>query len=167
MLPECALPGTVTTRPSFELCRCPLGEPRAIRAPRTRGKATACPLFNPWPCNSSVPCVETWCCFVPQLLAGTQCAAVILTVVLEFAACLWGLPVKVPPVGPLPPLGLWATGLADWPPELPGAPLGGDVPPETAVDANVLAAPASSSARVRTLSSTNAAAVAVGCNRLL
>jgi hypothetical protein len=167
MLPECALPGTVTTRPSFEICRCALGEVRAIRAPRARGKATAWPLLRPVPCSSSVPCVETWCCFVPQLLAGTQRAAAILTVVLEFAACRCDPPVEVPPVGALLPLGLCEPGVAGWPPELPGVALGGGVPPETDVDADVLAALASaSSARVTTLSSTNAAAVAVGWNRL-
>ena len=59
MSPECAAAGTVTTRPSFEECRCAVGELRAMRAFHECGKATVWPLFRPLPPSSSVPCVET------------------------------------------------------------------------------------------------------------
>src|SRR6185312_6419327 len=165
MFPVCALVGTVTTRPSFEVCRCALGELRAIRAFQDRGNATASPFSRPCPCSSSVPWVETSCCLVEQLLAGTQRAAVILTVVLELAAgaCppLERLPVAVPPVGPRPPVdpappvdpcppvgacppaGTCVAGWGACPPDPFGAWLcapPGEVPPETAVDAGAPAA---------------------------
>ncbi len=77
--PECALSGTVTTRPCFEECRCALGELLAIRASHECGNATVWPLFRPRPCSSSVPCVETSWGLVEQLLAGTHCTAMIAT----------------------------------------------------------------------------------------
>ena len=61
MYPECALAGTVTTRPSFDMCRCALGELPAMRACHDRGNATDSPLFRPLPCISRLPCVETSC----------------------------------------------------------------------------------------------------------
>lgn len=77
--PEWALLGTVTTNPCVEECRWALGELLAIRASHECGNATACPLFRPFPCSSSVPCVETSCSLVSQLLAGTQRAPAIVT----------------------------------------------------------------------------------------
>jgi len=72
MWPECALCGTATTSPRFELCRCAEGERLLIFAPGLRGKAMTMPLFRPLPCNASRPRMETSRELALQLFTGTQ-----------------------------------------------------------------------------------------------
>ena len=70
MFPECALLGTVTSRPCEPLRRWEAGEALEMRAPRECGNATTMPAAKPLPAISRIPWVETSCGLVAQLLTG-------------------------------------------------------------------------------------------------
>src|SRR5580700_9081595 len=123
MLPECALFGTVTSRPADPLRRCAPGETLEIRARGLLGKATVIPVASPRPAISRMPWSETWWGLAPQWLTGMQRTLVIRTVVtceLEFGLLAAGLFAGVPPPpGALAPPGLVVAARAAL---LPGAP---------------------------------------------
>src|SRR5450631_1614314 len=112
MRPECAVEGTVTSRPLELALRWAAGELRLIVAPAERGNATIMPALRPMPWISSVPRWETWCGLTEQLAAGMQltctirmlvtCALTVLAVtgvlLLEGAAgTVWEPGADVPP----------------------------------------------------------------------
>ena len=79
MFPECALAGTVASRPAPLLRRREAGELRLMRAPGARGKATTIPALRPLPAIKSVPPLDTWCGLLLQADVGVQRALVMRT----------------------------------------------------------------------------------------
>ena len=150
MFPECALAGTVTSRPEPRLRRREPGDLRLMRAPGVRGKATTIPALRPLPAISSVPPIDTWCGLLLQVDAGVQRTLVMRTEV----TCAVGVMAK--------PRARPATGMLG----AVGAPPPDAVPPELAASASG-APPTSEPAPARSEHSDAAAAAAAGSvNRL-
>src|ERR1700676_2878277 len=97
MYPECALLGTVASRPAAAGCRCAAGEELEMRAPGERGNATIIPAFSPLPLTSSVPWIDTWRALALHLAAGTQLALVMRTEVTCRLEALLAPPAAAPP----------------------------------------------------------------------